>query len=226
MKNIRQEPGKVHQGRRRGWKKKLVRFSSLGHSPRTYAIPPHPHVERSDGFSSWKSLFFYRCTDIISFAPLKSQPARKANEPAKPRGPIPVQQQRQGATRLGWDFGDLFSGVLEQKGPQERVGAYNDRLKKSPAPVEPKLERQPAPVKPKPERQSAPVKPKLENPPAPAEPKKAEEKMALWEMTKEERRADYIREKPVAIAPPPCSPKTIYVLASFVRQPSIGASYA
>ena len=28
---------------------------------------------RNDGFSSWKSLFFYRCTDTISFAPLRSQ---------------------------------------------------------------------------------------------------------------------------------------------------------
>jgi hypothetical protein len=28
---------------------------------------------RDDGTSSWKSLFFYRCTDSILFAPLKSQ---------------------------------------------------------------------------------------------------------------------------------------------------------
>jgi hypothetical protein len=27
----------------------------------------------NDGFSSWQSLFFYRCTDTISFAPLRSQ---------------------------------------------------------------------------------------------------------------------------------------------------------
>ena len=31
------------------------------------------HLERNDEFSSWKSLFFYRCTDMISFAPLRSQ---------------------------------------------------------------------------------------------------------------------------------------------------------
>ena len=36
-------------------------------------FPPHPSVERNDKLSSWKSLFFYRCTDVISFAPLKSQ---------------------------------------------------------------------------------------------------------------------------------------------------------
>ena len=28
---------------------------------------------RNNRFSSWKSLFFYRCTDMISFAPLRSQ---------------------------------------------------------------------------------------------------------------------------------------------------------
>ena len=28
---------------------------------------------RNDRFSSWKSLFFYCCTDMISFAPLRSQ---------------------------------------------------------------------------------------------------------------------------------------------------------
>jgi hypothetical protein len=69
------------------------------------------HAERNDEFSSWKSLFFYRCTDVISFAPLKSQ------------------------------------GV--------------------------------------------------------------------------DSRLNHIREKTVAAAPPPCSPKSIYVLASLVRQPSI-----
>ena len=34
---------------------------------------PSSLVERNDGSCSWKSLFFYRCTDVISFAPLKSQ---------------------------------------------------------------------------------------------------------------------------------------------------------
>jgi len=32
-----------------------------------------PHLGRNDEFSSWKSLFFYRCTDTILFAPLRSQ---------------------------------------------------------------------------------------------------------------------------------------------------------
>ena len=32
-----------------------------------------PSVERNDESCSWKSLFFYCCTDAIFFAPLKSQ---------------------------------------------------------------------------------------------------------------------------------------------------------
>lgn len=37
-------------------------------------------------------------------------------------------------------------------------------------------------------------------------------------------RSNYIREKTVTVAPPPCSPKSIYVLAVLVRQPSIECS--
>ncbi|KAF9785423.1 hypothetical protein BJ322DRAFT_829574 [Thelephora terrestris] len=33
----------------------------------------HLRPKRNDRFPSWRSLFFYRCTDEISFAPLKSQ---------------------------------------------------------------------------------------------------------------------------------------------------------
>ena len=100
--------------RRRGRQKRLrksrsVRFSSLGHSQRML-FSTLPFHEGNDKLSSWKSLFFYRCTDEILFAPLKSQ------------------------------------GV-------------DSRLK-------------------------------------------------------------YIREKTVEAAPPPCSPKSIYVLANLVRQPS------
>ena len=201
VKTTRRDPGKEYQRRR--WKlKKLVRFLSLGHFLRTYTIPPRPHLKRNDEFTSWKSLFFYRCTDKISFALLKSQPGRRVNEPAKPRGPVPVPQESNLATGSGW--GGLFLGVLEQTGQQEGVKAHNGQLEK---------------------------------PHAPVEPKKAEEKTVLWEKTKEERRTSYtreqrkedrrvpgyIREKAVAAAPPRCSPKTIYVLASFVRRSSIGS---
>ena len=34
---------------------------------------PSSSVEKNDESCSWKSLFFYRCTDTILFAPLKSQ---------------------------------------------------------------------------------------------------------------------------------------------------------
>ena len=41
-----------------------------------YAYFPRIRLRRgNDGFHSWKSLFFYRCTDVISFAPLLSQGA-------------------------------------------------------------------------------------------------------------------------------------------------------
>jgi hypothetical protein len=38
-----------------------------------YATSHPAFPEKNDGHSSWKSLFFYRCTDNILFAPLKSQ---------------------------------------------------------------------------------------------------------------------------------------------------------
>ena len=47
------------------------------------AFPPHPDAERNDEFSSWRSLFFYRCTDVISFAPLKSQGVDSRSSPAR-----------------------------------------------------------------------------------------------------------------------------------------------
>ena len=42
-------------------------FSACVHSP------PRTPTRRNDEAPSWKSLFFYRCTDSILFAPLKSQ---------------------------------------------------------------------------------------------------------------------------------------------------------
>ena len=88
-----------------------MRFLLLAHFQRTCVFLPFSHAQRNDKLFSWKTLFFYRCTDTISFAPLKSQ------------------------------------------GPDSRL---ND-----------------------------------------------------------------IRENTVAAAPPPCSPKSVYVLASLVREPSI-----
>ena len=44
-------------------------------SPSAYVHPPASslRVERNEESYSWRSLFFYRCTDVVSFAPLKSQ---------------------------------------------------------------------------------------------------------------------------------------------------------
>ena len=50
-----------------------MRFLPLGHSQRMYALDSRLRKERNDGLFSWKSLFFYRCTDEVLFAPLKSQ---------------------------------------------------------------------------------------------------------------------------------------------------------
>lgn len=84
-------------------------FSAYVYSRLLFSFPIEKHVK----LFRWKSLFFYRCTDEISFAPLRSQ------------------------------------------GVDSRIG--------------------------------------------------------------------YIREKTVAASPPPCSPKSIYVLANLVRKPSIGS---
>ena len=45
----------------------------LGHFQRACTFLRHPCDEGNNESSSWKSLFFYRCTDVISFAPLRSQ---------------------------------------------------------------------------------------------------------------------------------------------------------
>ena len=163
-----------HQRKKR--KKKFVQFLSLGHFLRTCAVLPRPHLERNDGLSSWKSLFFYRCTDTVLFAPLKSQPGRRMN--AYTPSHVRARKGRKGVGR------SLLSPEMKQQEKTETdseppIGGHE-----------------------------------------PAEPMKTEETMMPWENTKEEQRADYIRRKAVAAAPPPCSPKTIYVLANLVSQPS------
>ena len=54
-------------------KRKPVRFLPLGHSQRTWALDSCLHSEKNKGLFSWKSLFFYPCTDEVLFAPLRSQ---------------------------------------------------------------------------------------------------------------------------------------------------------
>lgn len=50
-----------------------MQFSLLDRFQRTCTLLPRPRAERNDELSSWESLFFYYCTDAISFTPLKSQ---------------------------------------------------------------------------------------------------------------------------------------------------------
>jgi hypothetical protein len=168
-----------HQKRRKKQKKKFVRFSSQDHFLRTCAVLLRPHVERNDDFSSWKSLFFYRCTDTILFAPLKSQPGRRVYGPTEPR----VQVQKGKMDVPGGEWG--LSPPPPEMEQEEETETDSERPGEDHTPVE---------------------------------PMKAEEMAVLWE--KEESRADHIRENTVAAAPPPCSPKTIYVLANLVRQSS------
>ena len=108
------ELGMNLRGRKRERKSRRRHFSPPDHSRRmcTSTFLSSLFLNGNDEFLRWKSLFFYRCTDDISYAPLKSQ---------------------------GVDF-----------------------------------------------------------------------------------RSKYISENTVAAAPPPCSPKSIYALASWVRQPSTG----
>jgi hypothetical protein len=54
---------------------KLAQFLLPGHSQRELAFLASIRLQGSDRFPSWKSLFFYRCTDEILFAPLRSQGA-------------------------------------------------------------------------------------------------------------------------------------------------------
>ena len=59
---------------RRRWNK-LAQFLSPGRSQREHTFLESVCLRGNDGFPRWKSLFFYRCTDVISFAPLRSQGA-------------------------------------------------------------------------------------------------------------------------------------------------------
>ena len=69
VKAIRPDPV-VGRRRKTG---EVVRFLLLDLFQRACTFSSRPRVERNDVFASWKSLFFYHCTDTISFAPLKSQ---------------------------------------------------------------------------------------------------------------------------------------------------------
>ena len=71
VKKTYRNSGRKHGGRRGIIRNPSMRFSSLDHFQRTWLsnVP----LQKNDELSSWKSLFFYRCTDEISFAPLKSQ---------------------------------------------------------------------------------------------------------------------------------------------------------
>ena len=74
MKETHAGPTREHRRQKRSKKNWFVRFSLLGHFQRMRSSPC-AYLGRNDTLFSWKSLFFYRCTDEILFAPLKSQGA-------------------------------------------------------------------------------------------------------------------------------------------------------
>ena len=161
-----------------------MRFSLLGRFQRVYPLSLRPHAIRNDQFFSWSSLFFYRCTDRISFARLKSQ---DISSRAIKIGTLPAPS-----------------------GPQPRVDFGEDSVEtwESDYPADPII---PLPVRQQPWG-AKPLKSNMGDWPTPSEP----------QVVKPHKNKPYFREKPVATVPPPCSPKSIYILASLVRQPSTG----
>jgi len=149
--------------------RKPVRFSLLGRFQRMCLFALPLYAIRNNRFSSWSSLFFYRCTDRISFARLKSQDisSRLSKISALPTLSEPQPSVAE-STETGFGF--------------------------------PKLSVVDAPVR---------VGPVI-LPPIPQQ---------VWGF---ETLETHFHEKPVAAVLPTCSPKSIYVLASLVRRPSIG----
>ena len=58
----------------------IARSWLLDHFQRRCALSPRSLAERGDHLSSWKFVFFYRCTDKVSFAPLQSQGVKYRKE--------------------------------------------------------------------------------------------------------------------------------------------------
>lgn len=147
VKAIQQEPGVEHQRKKR----RTARFSLPGLFRRMCAFLHHPYAQINNELPSWRSLFFYRCADVISFAPLKSQgiDSRCVRVRETTVSTEPSNRSLTGFLNLAEWMGELSNQVLSNETP-----------------------------------------------------------------TQVKLRAD-------VATPPPCSPKSIYVLASLVRQGSI-----
>jgi len=149
-----------------------------------------PYAVRNDRFSSWRSLFFYRCTDMISFARLKSQDissrTNKISTLPPPPGPPPSAV---------FDISTISTWF-----PPPALPVVD-------APASPII---PLPVPQQPQVTKPRKKSKVDGRLTPSEPQGVKPRKA------------HILEMPVVTPFPPCSPRSVYVLATLVRQPSTG----
>jgi hypothetical protein len=60
------------EAKEENWEEERAVFTTGSFSAYVH-LPSCLRLGGNDEFSSWQSLFFYRCTDTISFAPLRSQ---------------------------------------------------------------------------------------------------------------------------------------------------------
>jgi len=193
---------------------------------------PHPCAIRNDKFSSWRSLFFYRCTDMISYTHLKSQGISSRASKVSP-SPTPSKPQQDVGPGTNETNTWLTSPILQ------RIGSPANTISTSPAPTN--LNRVPAPARitsiPRPTLEPQGVDPSASpSRPFPVrQPVQQQQqdvkssksnvdswfKFTLFESLDVEPRKTHVREQPVTTILLPCSPKSIYILASLVRRPSI-----
>ena len=156
-----------------------MRFLLLGLFQRAYSLSPLHSAIGIEWFYSWKSLFFYRCTDVISFAPLKSQS-------------IGLRPRKTSASSEPQSIGSDLKNISARGHPPEPHSAVGSR----------------------PSRNGTP----------PQQPRGANSRadgVVGWSTSVESQVVDsflnLLGKNTVAASPPPCSPKSIYILANLVR---------
>ena len=152
----------------------------------------YPCSERNDEFFRWRSLFFYRCTDTISFAPLRSQGSSSRSSQGS------LSRSSQGSLSLGsWDLFNLVSQDSLNPGPQGSLS----------------LGSQGPSSRGRKKRKGVTTTPAF----PPPSPKSVGVTTAPAFHTRLPKNVG-ATTAPVF---PPCSPKSVYVLANLVRRSSI-----
>jgi len=184
--------------------RKPVRFSLLGHFQRMCPLSPRTYAIENDRFSSWRSLFFYRCTDVISFARLKSQDTSSCAKKISTLPPSPVPQPS-----TVFDVNSFDTWLTPPDPPV--VNAPTSPITPPPVPQQPQVAKSRKKIKGGFRR-------------APSELQAVKDGWIGTSFGSQvaEPRKTRVYEMPVAAVLPPCSPKSIYVLASLVRQPPTG----